>query len=442
MTSTKTSDQHELEAAPPDAAEAAGQSLAAAGPSGDGPTAEPDTVGPPFAEGGSRVDHDHGPPDEPAEGGAEPHTGPPPPRGRAAVLIARIRALRPPASLRGRICLAAALTVLLLAGAGGAAWWWTERLPDGVAYRVAGHDVTVAELDREIEALGALYGIRPPDSQTDPAAFDTFRRDMAKASAIGRVVDAATAEHGIVIADRAVQDVLGRYVEQYFGTGTGDAARRDFVTALGNSGTSERAVMQELTRQMAASRLFEQVTAPVSTVTDTEVDTAFAERRDALATPERRTLSNIVVADEATALQVREQLDSGAVFADVARARSADASSRDQGGAIGTLAAANLEQEYAAAAFAAAEGSVFGPVRTSHGWNVGLVGAVVPAAPADPAALREPLRAQLLAERRNDAWRAFLSDALANAGVRFAENYRPADPDALPPAPAPVGPAR
>jgi peptidyl-prolyl cis-trans isomerase C len=438
MTSTRTSDQQDLDDVPPAAPEPAAEDPADAEPSAEGRTTEPGPVGHVAADGGSTAED--APPDEPAEGAAEPGTDPPRSTGRAAVLVARIRALRPPATRRGRIVLAVVLAVLLLSGGGGAAWWWTKWLPDGVAYRVAGQDVPVVELDREIETLGALYGVRPPDPQTDPAAFDTFRRDMAKASAIGRVVDAATADHGIVIADRAVQDVLGRYIEQYFGTG--DEARRNFVTALGNSGTSERAVLRELTRQMAAGRLFEQVTEDVSAVTDAEVAAAFAERRDALATPERRTLANIVVADEATARQVREQLDAGSVFADVARASSADASSRDQGGAIGALTAAELEPEYAAAAFAVADGSVFGPVRTRHGWNVGAVGAVTPAAPADPVAVKEPLRVQLLAERRNDVWRGFLSEALANADIRYAEDYRPADPGALPPAPAPVGPPR
>jgi peptidyl-prolyl cis-trans isomerase C len=261
---------------------------------------------------------------------------------------------------------------------------------------------------------------------------------MAKASAIGRVVDAAAAARGVVIPERSVQDFLGRYVEQYFGAG--DDARRKFVSALGDAGTSEKAVLRELSRQMAASRLFEQLTKDVPAVTDAETEAAFTARKDQLATPERRTLANIVVADEQTARQVRAQIDGGAAFADVARARSADAATKDQGGAIGTLAASDLEAEFATAAFAAPQGSVFGPVRTSHGWNVGVVNAVTLGAPADPAALHEPLRAQLLAERRNDMWRDFLGGELAAADVRYAEEYRPADEDALPPAPTAVAP--
>jgi peptidyl-prolyl cis-trans isomerase C len=354
-------------------------------------------------------------------------------RGRVAALVTRVRSVRPPATRRGRIVLAAVLAVVLLAGAGGGIWWWTNRLPDGVAFRVAGQDVTVADLDQEVQTLGALYGVQAPDRTADPAGYDRFRRDMAKASAIGRVVDGAAVAEGVVVPDKQVQDFLSRYISQYFGDGTD--SRQKFVAALGDAGTSEQAVNRELGRQMAASRLFDQVTKDVPAVTDADVDAAFAERKDRLATPETRTLSNIVVPDQATAAQVKAQLDGGANFADVARASSADQATKAQGGAIGTLAAAQLEQGFADAAFAAPQGGVFGPVQTTHGWNVGLVGAITPGAPADPAALHEPLKGQLQAERRNDAWRSFLGGRLAGADVRYAEDYLPADPDGLPDAP-------
>ncbi|WP_433503177.1 peptidyl-prolyl cis-trans isomerase [Pseudonocardia halophobica] len=353
--------------------------------------------------------------------------------GRAAALTARVRALRPPATRRGRIVLAAVLAVVLLAGAGGGVWWWTTRLPDGVAFRVAGQDVTVADLDQEVQTLSALYGMQVPDRTADPGGYDRFRRDMAKASAIGRVVDAAAAEQHVVVPDKQVQDFLARYISQYFGDGAD--SRSKFVAALGDAGTSEQAVDRELARQMAASRLFDQVTKDVPAVTDADVDAAFVERKDALATPERRTLSNIVVPDEATATRLKAQIDGGAPFADVARASSADQATKAQGGAIGTLAAAQLEQGFADAAFAAPQGGVFGPVQTTHGWNVGVVTAIQPGAPADPAAVREPLKAQLQAERRNDAWRSFLGARLADAAVRYADDYLPADPDGLPEAP-------
>ncbi|MCW2720795.1 peptidylprolyl isomerase [Pseudonocardia sp.] len=353
-----------------------------------------------------------------------------------ARIASRLRAVRPPSTRRGRIVLALVLVVVLAAGGGGFTWWLTSRLPVGVAFRAEGQDVTVTDLDHQMQTLTALYGMQKP---TDPAGLDTFRRDFAKASAIGMVIDRAAANKNIAIADRAAQDFLDRYIDQYFGSG--DAARTNFVTALGNVGTSETDVLSEVKRQMAASELFDAVTANVPAVTDADVDKAFTERKDSLATPQRRQLNNIVVADQATADQVVAQLKSGTAFADVAKASSQDASSKDKGGAIGTLSADQLEKPYADAAFAAAQGAVFGPVQTQYGWNVGMVTAVLPSTPAVASAVHEPLRNQLLMERRGAAWRSFLGGELADADVRYAPDYAPADPDGIPSTPSALVPS-
>jgi peptidyl-prolyl cis-trans isomerase C len=99
-----------------------------------------------------------------------------------------------------------------------------------------------------------------------------------------------------------------------------------------------------------------------------------------------------------------------------------------------------LEKPYADAAFGAAQGAVFGPVRTQSGWNVGVVTAIQPSVPADPAALHEPLKQQLLLERQGERWREFLGGELAAADVRYADDFLPADPDSLPSTPTAMVP--
>lgn len=344
--------------------------------------------------------------------------------------------VRVPRTRWGKVTVVSVLVVVVLAAAGALAWATLWRLPDDVAFRAGGQDVTVEELNRQMDTLSALYGMTKPQ---DPAQLDTYQRDFAKASAIGMVIDSAAAERGIAVAERSAQDYLGRYIQQYFGDGTG--ARKAFVDALGQAGTSEPAVLAEIKRQMSAAQLFQQATADVPAVTDADVETAFRERRDALAMPERRAVGNIVVRDEATAQQILGEVRSGKPFADVARARSADAATRDAGGAIGTLAAAQLEKPFADAAFGAQPNAPFGPVRTQHGWNVGVVSSVQPSVPADLQTVREPLRQRLQGERTAEAWRTFLGTRADDAGVRYNDDYLPADPDGLPADPSALAPA-
>ncbi|TCK26276.1 peptidyl-prolyl cis-trans isomerase [Pseudonocardia endophytica] len=338
---------------------------------------------------------------------------------------------------RTKVVIAGGLIVLLALVAGGVTWWQIEALPDDAAFRLGDRVVTTDELDRQVDTLRALYGVNPP---TEPDQLDAFRRDAAKSYAVAIVLDDAARDEGVVAADKAVNDTLSRFIAQQLGEGP--QAREKFIEALGNSGTSEQAVLGEVKRQMTVAQLMDKVTGPI-TVSDDEVKKAFDERHDQLGTPEKRRLSNIVVADRAAADQVVARIRGGEPFADVARSVSQDQSTRDKGGDLGQVAAAQLEPAYGQAAFAAAPGTVFGPVQTQHGWNVGVGGATTPPVPATFEAIKEPLRATLELEKSTEAWRNWIATRITDADVEYADNYRPADPDAPPGVadPAPAGPA-
>lgn len=341
----------------------------------------------------------------------------------------KARTWRVPATRSGRL-LAAAMVAALLAVVGVGAWWQMTRLPEGAVLRYDDTVVTIDELDQRVAALQALYGVEEPD---DPATADGFRRDVAKSVALSLILDRAAADRGIVLADKQVSDTLARYIEQGFGPGGRDA----FVRALGNVGSSEAAVREEVRRQMAVGLLMRDVVGEV-TVSDADLRAAYEERRDTLGTPERRTLRNIVVRSEADARAALEELRAGVPIEEVAARRSLDASTRDRGGLLGELTRAELEPPVADAAFGVPAGQLYGPVQGQHGWNVGRVDAVAPFVPAGFEQVADQLRRALELERTLDIWRGWLAEQIREADVEYADDYRPADPEA-PPAPGPAG---
>ncbi|HEY3469098.1 MAG TPA: peptidyl-prolyl cis-trans isomerase [Amycolatopsis sp.] len=340
--------------------------------------------------------------------------------------------VRLPRGRRGRILTVLVLVVLL--GGTGLAWWSAraDDLPDDAVFAYGGRIETVAQLQERIQTLKALYGVQPPDAQ-DTAKSDAFRRDTAKAVAVGMVLDQAAHDRGIVIADKAARDVLTRFISQQIGEGP--EARSKFVQALGTTGTSEDAVLEEIKRQLAVSQLFDSVTRG-SSVGDGEVTDAFAKRKAQLDTPERRQLGNIVVKTKEEADQALTDLKAGTPFETVVAQRSLDGATRDKGGDLGQVTAAQLEDGYAKAAFAAPVGGLFGPVQTAHGWNVGRVRQVLPPQPAVFDQVKDQLKQQLTLEKALATWRGWLGAQLANANVRYVDSYRPADP-AAPPQEAP-----
>ncbi|GAB3385593.1 peptidyl-prolyl cis-trans isomerase [Amycolatopsis echigonensis] len=357
---------------------------------------------------------------------------------------ARRRRLRLPRSKRMRIISALVLVVLLLGTGGffvlksgrsllglqsgeGVLSFLPTWLPSGVAFEYGDRRVSTSELDSEVDTLHALYGVQVP---TDQGQLGNFRKDAAKAYAVSLILDHAAADNGIVIADKTARDTLSKFVAEKLGNGP-DAYNK-FVAALGEQGTTEQAVVDELKRRLALAQLFDKLTADVPAVSDQDVTTAFEQRKATLGTPEKRAVSNIVVQSQADANKVVTALRGGTPFAEEAKQVSLDGSTRDKGGDLGTVSKDQLDAGYGDAAFKAKPGEVFGPVQNQYGWNVGLVGQVTAATPADFAQAKEPLRQQLLTERALDKWRTWLGGQIRAAGVRYADDYRPADPDAAP----------
>lgn len=309
-----------------------------------------------------------------------------------------------------------------------------DDVPKDAAFVYGDRVVTKAELDKRIDALRALYGITAPKSAKDR---DGFRRSAAKSYAVTLILDQKAREMGVRVSEKKARDLLDRFIDTQFGN------RDAFVEALGNVGTSERAVLDEIHRQGVTVELRTKVIGDVK-ISDAFLKSSFQNRKAELATPERRRLSNIVVPSKDEAQRVAERLAAGESLETVAAEVSIDASTRKAGGDLGYLAAAQLEEPVAKAAFGAEKGQVYGPAKSSHGWNVGVVQTVVPPKSAEFAEVKDAFRTRLQQEQEVRKWSQWLGKAIREADIQYADAYRPSDPDAPPPLipttpPAPQG---
>lgn len=325
-----------------------------------------------------------------------------------------------------RRVVAAVLALALVAAAvvGGFVWFGGNDLPGNAVFRYHGKVFTQADLNRRIEVLSALYGLEKP---TDPTKIDGFNRDAAKSMAVGMVLSDAAASQGIVISDKQARDQLTKLISSQL-TGS----QQDFTSFLAQNGLQESEVLDEIRLQMLTSDLAEKITANVPAVTEAMISTAYNTHRSAMASPEQRHLLNVVVSSQADANRVLAEAKSGTPFAQLAATWSLDASTKSKGGDLGTLTASQLDSTYAAAAFAAKDGGVFGPVQTQYGWNVGKVAGVVAPQPLTLAQMHDSLKVALVDKEQLDVWSAYMTSLLKAANVEYAAAYRPADPTTLP----------
>lgn len=307
------------------------------------------------------------------------------------------------------------------------AWWLTRGLPEDVVAQVGGTTFSVTELEERMTTYQALYGVQEP---SDPKKLDRYWRDAARSVVIAKVLSDAATREGVTVGDGAVDKSFRQVVTGLYGEGA--AGQAAFETALGRAGASQQTVRDELRRQLEINALLERVTAGVKTPTRKDVAEEYADRKCRLTIPEGRQISNLVVPTKAEASEVLRRLRAGTPYATAVAESSIDASSREQGGDLGMLRADDLTKAYAAVAFKAKEGEVFGPVRTEHGWNVGMVTAIEPARTPGLAEIQDQLQATLFVEEQTEVWRDWLRKQLADSDIEYNDDYRPADPMALP----------
>lgn len=347
-------------------------------------------------------------------------------------LVRRLRGLlrSPRVVLTGRRTRPASIAVVALVLVGGStqvAMDWRTRLPADAAYRVGDVTTTQQQLDRRVHLLSALYGVQPPQ---DPKQVDQFTRDTAKAIAVSDVLHNAAVEQKITIPDKVASDQLDKIVGQ-----AGPQGKQGFIDKLGQLGISENDVLTEIKRQMENARLYGSVTRGVKPISDQELRANFEQRRGEMVTPEKRHLRNIVVRDEKTARGVANRARSGEDFGSLASQKSLDQSTKDNGGDLGPVAAQQLDKPYAETAFSAPPNTVFGPVQTPSGWNVGQVLNITPGQPLTFDQVKDQLREQVNNERKSPVWNSWLDSTIRSANVQYAAKYQPADPGAPPSAP-------
>lgn len=319
------------------------------------------------------------------------------------------------------------LALVLVAVMGATAFGYpklSERLPDDAAFRYDDQVVSEDQLEERVEILSALYGVTRPEESSKGKQFD---RDAAKSMAVSLILEDAARDSEIEISDREAQAQLDGLIEKQLLGG-----RAAFVDWLAEMGLKERDVLDEIKRQMATSRLVEEVVGDVDDVTAEEVRAAYDDHRERMVTPEGRHLLNIVVETRAEAQQVARLAWSGDDFADLAATWSRDGSTRDAGGDLGMVTADQLDASFAKAAFAAKSGTVFGPVQTRYGWNVGKVVEIQQSRALTFEEVQKQLTTELQNRERLERWREQLGELLEDAEVEYADGYRPADPTAPP----------
>jgi peptidyl-prolyl cis-trans isomerase D len=130
-------------------------------------------------------------------------------------------------------------------------------------------------------------------------------------------------------------------------------------------------------------------------VSDQDARKVFEQRRDALGTPERRQVSQIIFPNTEEAMAARNRIASGLSFEDLAKERGLNPSDVD----LGLITKSTMDPAIADAAFTLASGDVSQPQQGKFGFALVKIGKIEPAVTPSYESVAAELKKQIASER-------------------------------------------
>jgi parvulin-like peptidyl-prolyl isomerase len=273
-----------------------------------------------------------------------------------------------------------------------------------------GGSVVLARVDGEpIHADDLVPSLRHGAlGQASPA----LRRGALEELIDRRLLLRAAATHGITVSGDDVERAFARQQDGY--------PDEQFARMLEAEGNSADELRRDLRESLILQRLFVQEVVARVAVTDEEVASWLDEHADELARPEQVRAAQIVVKTEDEAASIREQLQAGASFEELAKAASLSPDGK-KGGDLGFFAKGEMPPPFDEVCFELKPGRISEVVSSSYGFHVFKVLEHRPAAAPDAEAQRAEATRRLRRDKEAAAQRAFLARLREAAQIEVDE---------------------
>jgi foldase protein PrsA len=312
-------------------------------------------------------------------------------------------------------------------------------------------NVLIKESDRDAQAkeIAALFSVA--DEQTDPVLWKQFEAEVTE-YLIEYEVAAQKAEGlGVAVTDADVQTAIDTIVSSSFG---GDQAA--FTDALATSGVTLDGLKNYTKKDMLVRKVYEKVTETITEVPAEEIAAYYEENKASYFVDETRQARHILIkpgteatndtttttaaastttttgltdADWAKALatanEVRALLVAGGDWTELATKYSDDAGTAASGGDLGVIARGDMVPEFNDALFSLALNAISQPVKTSFGYHIIQVTAINEAKQSTLEEVSDTIKADLLAKKKNEAYKKWLADTKTELGVTYREDLQP-----------------
>jgi len=314
---------------------------------------------------------------------------------------------------------ALAAVTLVAAGCGG-----SDEVPADAVAVVDGTTISRATLDDLLARAKKSYTAQKRSFPKAGTSEYQSLQTQAVAYLVQRQEYAREAEKlGIDVTDGQITKKLEEVKKQYF---SGNQAK--FEKGLKDQGYTVDTLRDDIRSQLVTEGIYKKVTNDVK-VTDADLQSYYEQNRSKYSVPESRSVRHILVKTKAEADAIHSQLQNGGDFAAIAKEKSLDPGSKDQGGKL-TVTRGQTVAAFDKAAFSLKTNELSQPIKTEFGYHlIEPLGSVKAGSVTPFAQVKSQIRSQLESERKNKAVNDWVADVEKSYKdkVQYAAGFEPPD---------------
>lgn len=297
-----------------------------------------------------------------------------------------------------------------------------------------GGEITEGEVQEQIEQFAAQGGageIPAEDISPGSPQYEAALQQVMPQLVGLEIARAYADENNITVSqedvDEEIELIKDQLVEQARQAGQQDIGRdQAFQQALEQAGISEQQLRQDIRRTLPVQEVQEEVVGDVQPSED-EIRAFYEENEVQFTTPEQRCARHILFNQDQRqrAEEVKDRLQDGGDFGELAREFSQDPQSAEQGGDLGCQGRGSFVPAFEDAMFNAEEGEIVGPVETDFGYHLIEVTETRPEETAPLEEVQPQIREQLAQQEQATEFERWLEQQEEERNIQYLEGYNP-----------------